>query len=70
LPFDQRHPHRLAGVDLGEEGGHGRVGLAPLFLPQRGELLLGQRLERWDLDRHSCLRIVSLMGGCKLKRRS
>src|SRR5215212_1975875 len=33
LPFYQWHPHGLAGCDLGEEGGHGRVRLPDFLLP-------------------------------------
>jgi hypothetical protein len=35
----------LAGLDLGEESEHGRVSLTSFLLPQRGEILLGQRLK-------------------------
>jgi hypothetical protein len=57
LPLHERHPHRLASSDLGEESGHGGVGLARFLLLKRVELLLGQWFERSDLDSHS----VSLM---------
>src|SRR3712207_1284987 len=64
LPLHQRHPHRLPGGDLGEERGHGRVGLACFLLPQLRELRLRQRTKCAYLDGHNRLLVVILSRDC------